>query len=151
MRNVRVHGINGVATRDSEDGDKGPKNGKGTVFQLLVKESQLEALTLANSLGELQLNLRPFGENEGSENTDNGESFLSWVNESQSEPEPEETLLTHSMNQLFAAQPEPATKSEPKNKMVIITPNGVKTYEWTDAHELPREAVEQAEGIASIS
>ncbi len=148
MRNVKVHGINGITTRDTDQDS--PARGKGTVFQLLVKESQLEALTLANSLGELQLNLRPFGEDGRTDDTDNGESFLTWVNDSESVPEkveepqpaePVNQLLTRSMEQLFSRQPEP--EIEPKHKMLIITPNGVKTYEWTNDRELPREAVEK--------
>lgn len=147
MRNVIVHGINGITVRESEDSDKAPKNSRGMVFQLLVKDTQLEALTLANSLGELQLNLRPFGEDdEQNENTDNGESFMNWVNASAVEEEdpvvsePKVGLFANASSAFLNGSPKP--KSEPKQQMLIITPTGVKKYEWTNSNEMPREVVE---------
>ena len=146
MRNVKVHGINGITTRDSDQDS--PARGKGTIFQLLVKESQLEALTLAHSLGELQLNLRPFGEDGRSDDTDNGESFLSWVNESEAgsddQVETATQLVTQSMSQLFLSPN--SAEPESKHKMTIIYPNGMKTYEWTNDNELPQEVTEGPEG-----
>ncbi|MEO8271462.1 MAG: Flp pilus assembly protein CpaB, partial [Aureliella sp.] len=109
MRNVQVFGINGITKRDSDNANNG---GHGSVFQLLVKESQLEALTLANTMGELRMNLRPFGE-DTSEGADNGESFLSWINESEKEPAPvkpqQVVAVTSAVNTLFnGGQPVPA-------------------------------------------
>ena len=136
MRNVKVHGINGSSTRDSEEDDGGKKSlNNKTVFQLLVKESQLEALTLANSLGELQLNLRPFGEDRN-ETEDNGEEFLSWINESETVEEEEDD--TPVFTQFNIPTPKPTKK---KHSMVIITPNGAKTYEWSEKDELPQEVL----------
>ena len=76
---------------------------------MLVKESQLEALTLANSMGELRMNLRPFGE-DNVEGADNGESFLSWINENdESKPQPvkqeQVVAVNNSLATLFPARP----------------------------------------------
>jgi pilus assembly protein CpaB len=146
MRNVKVHGINGSTTRDSDESDKSKAVNKATVFQLLVKESQVEALTLANSLGELQLNLRPFGEDR-SDREDNGEEFLSWVNEAesagqQSEPAPTPGLFS----QLAMHAPRIET---PKQSMVIITPEGARRYEWSNSDELPQQVVENPQKAGS--
>lgn len=139
MRNVQVFGINGVTTRDSDNAANG---GQGSVFQLLVKESQLEALTLANSMGDLRMNLRPFGE-DGIEGADNGESFLSWINENDSsKPQPvkpeQVVAVTSSLANLFPDTP--AVPAPPKHEMVIITPAGSKTYTWNEDTEIPQES-----------
>jgi hypothetical protein len=135
-----------VTTRDS-DPEK-TSNGRGSVFQLLVKESQLEALTLANKMGELRLNLRPFGGDgvEGND-TDNGESFLSWISSSHetapAEPmkqEPVSTVVSTVQN-LFSS--DPIVAASPNHEMVIITPNGMKKYQWSNEKEMPQEVVEQ--------
>ncbi len=140
MRNVQVFGINGVTTRDSDSSNAG---GNGSVFQLLVKESQLEALTLANSMGDLRMNLRPFGE-DNVEGADNGESFLSWINEndeSQAAPvKPEQVVaVNNSLGSLFPGTP--PVDVAPKHQMTIVTPTGSKTYTWNEDHELPKEEV----------
>lgn len=140
MRNVQVFGINGVTTRDSDSANVG----KGSVFQLLVKESQMEALTLANRMGELRLNLRPF-EEEAETGADNGESFLSWINESEEEKTPvlpqQVAAVSATVQGLFGGAAEP---TEPKHEMLIITPNGMKKYQWSDNSEIPREVTEEA-------
>ncbi len=133
MRHVKVHGINGSSTRDAEEDESQPVH-KVTVFQLLVKESQLEALTLANSLGELQLNLRPFGEDR-EEQEDTGEEFLSWIESSNAaDPEPE-----HIVSSILPSITLPTMAEEPeKQSLIIVTPNGATTYEWDDENKFPR-------------
>jgi pilus assembly protein CpaB len=137
MRNVTVCGINGITTRDSE----ALKGGKGTVFQLLIKDSQLEALTTAKSLGTLQLNLRPMSEGLDSEDLDNGDQFLTWLSEKET-PEPEVSVertqqVFATIENMFAPAAEAPLKKETK-EMLFITPNGVVKYEWSDDKELPR-------------
>ena len=142
MRNVKVHGINGITVRDSEENSQTGGRGKDTVFQLLVKESQLEALTTASSMadGQLQLNLRPFSEDhEDSRDTDNGESFLTWLSESEVEDEPEPNLFAQAMTQFTSAPPE---KEGDKKQIVIITPQGATVYEYSDDGKMPRRVVE---------
>lgn len=141
MRNVKVHGINGITTRDSDEDDEKGSRGKNTVFQLLVKESQLEALTLAHSLGEgLQLHLRPFGEDE-QDTVDTGASFLSWVNESTEADEPE-PLANESQFFTQATSNVSDDDDADKKTMLIVTPNGVRKYEWTEDDEIPQEVIE---------
>ena len=142
LRNVQVIGINGITTRDSDAIKAG---GKGTVFQLLVKDSQLEALTTAHNLGDLQINLRPLSESlADDENAQDGEQFLSWLEAAtapavqESVPEPTTTVLT--------ATAAPLQLDEPKKQMRIITPNGVKEYEWRKEGELPREVARDPRG-----
>jgi pilus assembly protein CpaB len=134
LRNIQVIGINGITTRDSEALKSG---GKGTIFQLLVKESQLEALTTARTLGELQINLRPLGEGDDASSTDNGDVFLSWLNSTNAQEVEPAKLDQHfsSIPNVFPG-PEPAA---PTKHMVIITPNGVTKYEWISDEEFPRE------------
>lgn len=132
MRDVEVFAINGVMVRDP---DGKPAAGP-SMLQLKVKESQIEALTLAQKLGELRVTLRPFGEENkdlGPSNVDNGESFLSWVQQSgktEAEPIKSTPLVQGSFS-------DPVKKPEP-NEMLIITPTGVSRYQWTDDKEMPR-------------
>ena len=144
MRNVQVFGIDGNTKRDTDNTNN---TGRSSVFQLLVKESQLEALTLANSMAELRMNLRPFGE-DSDEAPDNGESFLSWVNKDEKSPgtpvkKEEIRAIENSVNTLFtAAVPSLPTPPVAKHEMVIITPAGIKKYQWNEDHEFPREVAE---------
>lgn len=149
MRNVKVHGINGVSTRDNEQVENSSGPSKGTLFQLLVKESQLEALTLANSMGDLQLNLRPFGE-ERHEGEDNGQEFLSWINQTQGGKQEKAAeddtagFLTQfdSVDSVDSGRTNERREVKPKHRMTILTPTGSKTYEWSDADEIPQEVKE---------
>lgn len=145
MRNVQVFGIDGNTKRDADNNNNNA--GRSSVFQLLVKESQLEALTLANSMAELRMNLRPFGE-DSKEVTDNGESFLNWINESE-EPKGKPVLkedianVEMSVNNIFQGGLQPvAPPPPPKHEMVIVTPAGMKRYQWNEETELPKEVVE---------
>ncbi len=135
LRNIQVIGINGITTRDSDALKAG---GKGTTFQLLVKESQLEALTTARTVGELQINLRPLGEGDDMSSTDNGDVFLTWLNSTNTqaaEPAASVEQIYSSIQNVF---PEPEAPS-PAKQMVIITPNGITKYEWSSDQEFPRE------------
>lgn len=138
MRNVKVHGINGSSTRDSEEEAAGkPGLPKATVFQLLVKESQLEALTLANNMGDLQLNLRPFGEDR-EDFQDNGEDFLEWIRDEgvEEKEDKSDSLFT----KLVQTSPTPPPAPVETQKMTIIMgANAVKQYEWSNDDRMPRE------------
>ena len=145
MRNVQVFGIDGNTKRDSDNSSNNA--GRSSVFQLLVKDSQLEALTLANSMAELRMNLRPFGE-ESREATDNGESFLNWIKETEEptgKPVTKEDIATveRSVNHIFQGGPLPvAPPPPPKHEMVIVTPAGMTRYQWNEKTELPKAVVE---------
>lgn len=146
LRNVQVIGINGITTRDSEALKAG---GKGTVFQLLVKESQLEALTTAHTLGTLQINLRPLSEgSDDRDNTDNGDVFLAWLNNanSESEPPPRSQPVFSTTQSIVQRAP-----VAPPKQMMIITPNGVVEYEWANDVELPRKITRASQEAVSSS
>ncbi len=134
LRNIQVIGINGITTRDSEALNA---SGKGTIFQLLVKESQLEALTTARTVGDLQINLRPLSEGDDLANSDNGDMFLDWLNSATVSAEtPAETeQILSSVQMMFP----PADPVAPAKQMTIITPNGITKYEWSSDEEFPRE------------
>jgi pilus assembly protein CpaB len=150
MRNVQVFGIDGNTKRDADTENTA---GRGSVFQLLVKESQLEALTLANSMATLRMNLRPFGE-DSQEVTDNGESFLNWINESEegpSKPVTKQSIaeVEQTANNLFPSGGMQSTPPPAKHEMVIITPAGMKKYQWNEETELPQEVFDSTSQNAS--
>ncbi len=135
MRDVEVFAINGIMIRDAD----GKQTAGPAMLQLKVKESQIEALTLAQKLGDLRVTLRPFGE-QSKENggaVDNGESFVSWVQQggkSVGTFDAPPTAATPSPTSFSA----PAPKPQEPNEMLIITPTGVTRYQWNDDKELPR-------------
>lgn len=143
MENVAVHAINGITIRDSDD----LANSRNLTFQLLVRESQLEALTLANRMGELELHLRPMGEAQGTVQTDNGESFLQWVEDSRA---PEPSLLTSTEPTRPAVQEEAVPAGEEvAHEMLIMTPNGVRRYQWNDKNSFPQLLEDSSRGMGS--
>lgn len=141
MRNIKVHGTNGSSTRDDESEDGPRAINRGIMFQLLVKESQLEALTLADSMGTLQLNLRPFDEDR-EQFEDDGEEFLSWARKAGSS---DDDLPTRQIP-VFNLSPTTSDDSDGNAQtMLIVTPNGIRKYEWTDENPLPQEVLPENE------
>ncbi|MEM8733018.1 MAG: Flp pilus assembly protein CpaB [Planctomycetota bacterium] len=144
MRNVKVHGINGSPTRDSSDEDNAPKSvNRSTVFQLLVKESQLEALTLARSEGELQLNLRPFGE-DLAEFEDDAKNFVAYLNAARGGDDEDEEPVAPSFPVYT-----PTADDDDKHTMLLVTPNGIRKFQWTDEDPLPAEVVPEEDSEPS--
>lgn len=147
MRNVKVFGVNGNTVRESDS----TKSTRASTIQLLVKESQLEALTLASSTGQLRLSLRPPSEDE-EKNTDNGDEFLAWMrkndkhskNNDEASREKSENLTTQ-LNSFMTNLSSTREKTEDDRKqLLIITPNGVTKYEWLKDDEVPQRVVEQS-------
>lgn len=132
LKEIQVFAINGVSDREIEN-----KGGKDTVFQLLIKQDQTQALMLASNMGKLELNLRPLGgDGELKGKADNGESFIAWAREFGeesvvNEPAPEATTLVKTP---VVEQPKDEIK---KSEILIITPDGVSKYQFTGA-ELPQ-------------
>lgn len=142
MRNVRVFAINGNPAREADN-----KQATGTsTLQLQIKESQVEALTLANKLGEMRISLRSSredGDMESDSEADNGESFVSWVHQNERDEEPAPaTAQTPPQNQFAANPPTPKTTKTEANEMLIVTPTGITRYQWTNDKELPRLVTE---------
>ncbi len=137
MRNVRVFAINGNPARETDN-----KQATGTsTLQLQIKESQVEALTLANKLGEMRISLRSSredGDMESDSEADNGESFVSWVHQNERDDAPAPQSQTPPQNQFATNSPAPKTNKVEPNEMLIVTPTGVARYQWTNDKELPR-------------
>ena len=139
MRNVRVFAINGNPVREADN-----KQATGaSTLQLQIKESQVEALTLANKLGEMRISLRSSredGDMESDSEADNGESFVSWVHQNDRDEVPTSAsqIQTATQNQFTANTPAPKTSKAEPNEMLIVTPTGVARYQWTGENELPR-------------
>ncbi len=132
MRNVKVHSINGNPIRSSEDSEQTAKSQR---YQLLVKEEQLEPLTLANKLGTLDLHVCPF--EEGFESEDISE-FMNWITqEAVAEEEGPDDLF----EELNAPKKLPVAQqvSEQKNELLLVTPNGVQRFEWSKNNPVPTE------------
>jgi len=131
LKEIQVFAINGVSDRDVDH-----KGGKDTVFQLLIKQDQNQALMLASNMGKLELNLRPLGgDGEMKGRTDNGDGFLKWAREFGEETITEEPPQT----QTLVAAPAVGSKLEEpkKNEILIVTPEGVTKYEYSGG-ELPQ-------------
>ncbi|MFO0944265.1 MAG: Flp pilus assembly protein CpaB [Pirellulales bacterium] len=150
LRGVQVWGINGNPDRNMEN-----KGAKGTLFNLLIKQSQYQALLLASNMGKLDLNIRPLDE-DGNIKTaaeDTGETFLNWAKEQAgpavaSNVEPLEKPVSISVPQTAPQpQPEPQPK-QAKSEILIMTADGVKRYEYS-GNELPREVSQNTQDSKS--
>jgi pilus assembly protein CpaB len=137
LREVQVFAINGISDREVDH-----KGGRSTVFQLLIKQNQSQALMLANNLGKLELNLRPLGTNgELRGLSDDGEAFLAWAMENTEEtvgddaPKPG-NLVAAPVQDPAPVQP-PVITTE-KSELLIVTPDGVTRYEFSEG-EMPRQ------------
>ena len=151
MRNVRIFGINGVTVRDTDPGT----NNRATTFQLLVHESQMDALNLATALGELRCTLRGTVENQTStDGTDTGEAFISWIRGTDTRVASVVNSSGSNGGDIFGGPStlalEPPTE-EKKKQLLIITPNGVTKYEWSRDDELPQKVEPQGDANASAA
>jgi pilus assembly protein CpaB len=142
LKGVQVFAINGNPDRNAEN-----KGTKGTEFNLLIKQSQYQALLLASSLGKLDMNVRPLDDDgnikEGTEDT--GEKFLDWARE-QAMPAVAVDENSNSVEKPVAIfsppiESKPQPKAEKKKEILILAPNGIKRYEYS-GKELPREVSE---------
>jgi pilus assembly protein CpaB len=143
MENLEVLMVDGVATREQDEAH----NKRAATIQLLISSSQFEALNTARYLGKLSVSLRPTQEAEGKDfETDNGEDFLAWVRTAVNDAE--------STNpQPAATEPAAPARKAPKNKMLVISPNGTEAYVWDDEKEIPRkqETVDPSNASTSSS
>ena len=149
MRNVRIFGINGVTVRNDD-----PSNtSRATTFQLLVHESQMDALNLATAMGELRCTLRGTVENQDTDNsTDTGEEFITWIRGTDSsKATPPVNLNASNGFDIFGGAPAialPAPTEEKKKQLLIITPNGVSKYQWSEDDELPQKVESKSDAQA---
>ncbi len=135
LQNVTVLMVDGVTVRQVEDA--GSKSAK--TAQLLIKDSQYEALTTASNLGKLRLALCGHTSEESTDEDDNGEAFLSWVDSSVGEGIYAKAKMEDAPQQqvLVDTPAEPVDERE-RHTMVVYSGGIAHQYEWFD-DELPTE------------
>ncbi len=131
MQNVAVQMVDGIATRNP---DEPMKSGTKTM-QLLIHDSQYEALNLASHLaeGKLKLALRPSDGTGQSTTPDTGEAFLEWIKKSQAARE-EQDAKRGGNSGLESTD----GASGPEQFMVILSPNGQLIYAVPPGGGLPQ-------------
>lgn len=139
LRNVEVAMVDGISFRDPEAAPK-----KAGTIQLLVLDKQYEVLDTASNLGKLKLSLRaPDGDERAAsvENTDTGDSFLSWLKESEKKKEVSEVassaVSSLSLLQGMFASMKPKPKPEERKEMMVLTPGSVSIYRWVNGRKMP--------------
>lgn len=130
MENLEVVMIDGVAIIDPE----AARQQKSTTIQMLVKDSQYIVLDTAANLGKLRLALRPPEQVGASKNDepDNGEKFVSWLKESETDALAKSVIDTPAV-----AQPNQEVPN--KHEMVIITPNKSTIYRFLEGQTNPQK------------
>lgn len=143
MENLEVVMVDGVAVVDPES----TKSRKSSTIQLLVKDSQYIVLDTASNLGKLRLALRPPEQVAVDGNkTDDGEKFIAWLKESESQPQ---QSLPQTVSGLSTNLPEKVEKHE----MVIVSPGKSTKYRWTDGEMMPQivDMSKEAEAVKASS
>ncbi len=144
MQNVSVHMVDGISTRAADDAAR-----KATkTFQMLIRDSQYEALNMASHLceGRLRLALRPLGVSE--ENvTDNGEEFLGWI---RAADEKQQAAPVFSPLDAAALGMGDAPPQVGERKITVLTPNGLQVYALPSDGGLP-QLIEGEENSGSVS
>lgn len=136
LENVTILMVDGNAVRDLED--SGRNNLK--TIQLLIRDSQYEALTTAAALGRLRLALCGLRSGDESAMTTDGNEFMDWVansvNESTKFEMEKPPAPTASVSTVYTAAPAPAP-SVPEEKaetfnMMIFSGGRLQHYRWED-------------------
>jgi pilus assembly protein CpaB len=142
MENLEVVMIDGVAVVDPES----TTQKKSSTIQLLVKDSQYVVLDTAANLGKLRLALRPPEQaGNGSNRTDDGESFMSWLKES--EAVQVERTRVEPIQRAMVALPEKGDGHE----MTIISANKSTKYKWVDGQMIPQVPNSEASSDSGAS
>ena len=135
VENVTVKAVDGNAVRDN--GEQG--SGKSIKsIQLLIRDTQYEAVNTAVNLGKLRVALRPPSEDDQVDESQNGEAFLTWiktVEKMSDSPTAGSSPKTPIDPSAFAIQPAP--KDDATREMLVISPSGFSKYRWGDAGGLP--------------
>jgi Flp pilus assembly protein CpaB len=145
LRAVRVFGIDGNTIRDNKKADE---KKAATTIQLLIQDSQLEAMTTASAMGQLRVSLCPPGVNTGGENgekVDTGAAFMSWI-KNRNTPLDAGTSRTgastlEALGALFARSQAPTIDPQAdkaSTEVAVITPRGVTRYSIGKEGEIPR-------------
>lgn len=139
LENLEVLMVDGVASVDTESPTTSRRS--SSTFQLLVKDKQYAVLDTASNLGKLRVALRPPERSEVAKSKmDDGESFMSWLKESESTHQSEPLVMnpTKTPTEQLAA---------PKidHEMIIITPEGASRFRWKEGETMPRKVEEGAD------
>ena len=149
MENLEVVMIDGVAVVDPE----ATKQKKSSTIQLLVKDSQYIVLDTAANLGKLRLALRPPRQQATSNEPDDGEKFLTWLNETEGNSDQKPVAESVAILQPQTSEPEKTEKPE-KHEMVIVTSTKTTLYRFNEGQRLPQkidgdQSPEPAESVAT--
>lgn len=143
LRAVRVFGIDGNTIRDNKKADE---KKAATTIQLLIQDSQLEAMTTAAAMGQLRVSLCPPGVNTGGgdkgEEVDTGAAFMSWIKDRNSPAKDVNSAPAGNPLDTFGALLAGAQKQPPVStdagEIAVITPRGVTRYVIGKEGEIPR-------------
>lgn len=148
LRAVRVFAVNADTERVDEQGTG--KTYSIKTLSLLVKNQQVETLTLAAHLGSLRMSLRRPDDEEEEDGT--GEATVQDLMGNPAEKADGNTKGGGPLAQLLAQQPQPTTIAPPTypaaiHEMMVMGPDGVQTFRWTDPNRLPVQVSGEAESV----
>jgi len=137
---VRVFGIDGNTIRDNK---RIEEKKAATTIQLLIQDSQLEAMTTAAAMGQLRVSLCPPGVNsDGSGRVDTGASFMSWIRTQNSPPSGAGGLAgsgaLDAIGALISSAQGKGKEPPPVTEVAVITPRGVTRYAIGKEGDIPR-------------
>jgi len=141
MENLEVVMIDGIAVVDLE----ATAQKKTGTIQLLVKEKQYAVLDTASNLagGKLRLALRPREQASSDSVSDDGETFMAWLQQSDSPVVPDRKTVDSVT--LPASQPRVTENFQ----MMVISPSKTLTYRWEHGQMVPQKPEESRESETS--
>jgi pilus assembly protein CpaB len=158
LENVRVFAVNDKVNREiSEDG----QTLTAKTVSLLVKPDQVEKLLVASSVGRLELSLRRPDDETDEQDADDDMTALSELLRQGAEsgvepvekpqpPRPAAENFAEFLRQGGARAAEPAPVVEANlPTMLVMSPDGVKQFRWTDPTQLPEEVQEDFTGASA--
>lgn len=144
LRDVNVFGVDGTTDR-SIDADGQARNLR--TVSLLVTPKQAETVMLGKELGTLFLSLRR--PDDATEHISDGETVKSLLgtvsetaNEKQDQRRENSDFAKWLNTQDTTTQPQLAAVAEPVWKMVVLSANGRREFEWSDENQLPTEVTD---------
>lgn len=137
---VRVFGIDGNTIRDNKRIDE---KKAATTIQLLIQDSQLEAMTTAAAMGNLRVSLCPPGVNgDGLSKVDTGAAFMTWIRSQNSPPSgsggPAVSGALDAIGALISSAQGKSNDPPAVTEVAVITPRGVTRYAIGKEGEIPR-------------
>jgi len=134
MENLEVVMIDGVAVVDPE----ATKQKKSSTIQLLVRDTQYIVLDTAANLGKLRLALRPPRQQASSNEPDDGEKFISWLNETDGNAEQKPIAESVAIQPTSKTELD-KTEKPVKHEMVIVSSTKSTIYRFNEGQRLPQK------------